>query len=196
MGAYIHSQIRIYIPSLSASVEDWVIDNGYTDFHCILDKITLQKMYTYNIPVCMYMTTQWHAHVHTYGVPKLSDCGLWFQQWLIHILMYSSHELLTLEFLLQLGSGHDNDETLIGNHRYSTSVVTIACTITSLGNMCCVIITGVLTYKALLRRKIFVVFIVVHSTTIFQWMYDCINWKYKYTSMLPQRISHKWPFPL
>ena len=82
--------------------------------------------------------------------------------------MYCSHELLTLEFLLQLGSGHDNDETLVGNHRYSTSVVTIACTVTSLVSMCCLIVTGVLTYKALLRRKIFAVFIVVHSTTIFQ----------------------------
>ena len=113
---------------------------------------------------------------------------------MMDILMYCSHELLTLEFLLQLGSGHDNDETLIGNHRYSTSVVTRACTVTSVVNMCCVIITGVLTYKAkLLRRKLFAVFIVVHSTTIFQWMYDCDNWKYKYISMLPQRISHKWP---
>ena len=53
-----------------------MIDNQYTDFHCILDKTTLQKMYTYNIPVCMYMTTLSHAHTHVYGVSKLFDCGL------------------------------------------------------------------------------------------------------------------------
>ena len=67
--------------------------------------------------------------------------------------MYCSHELLTLEFLLQLGSGHDNDETLIGNHRYSTSVDTIACTVTSLVNTCSVIVASALSYKALLRGK-------------------------------------------
>ena len=72
---------------------------------------------------------------------------------MIAILMYCSHELLTLEFLLQLGSGHNNDETLVGNHRYSTSVVTIACTVTSLLNVCCVIVASVLSYKALLRGK-------------------------------------------
>ena len=83
------------------------------------------------------------------------------------ILMYCSHELLTLEFLLQLGSGHDNDETLVGNDRYSTSVVTIACTVTSLVNMYSVIVAIVLSYKALLTSSEGGTFAVVYSTTSF-----------------------------
>ena len=45
------------------------------------------------------------------------------------------------------------------------------------------------------KGKTFTVFVFVHYTVnVFPWIYGCVDWQYRHTSMPPWRFSCEWPY--